>query len=158
MPGAADAAVGHEPVGKRTVIMAAMGVDGEYLGPRAHQQNFLIADMAEQGLAVEIGRCNALCEIRPGGLGLLFSHVRSLRRRTRGPGRASPATSIGCPASETVPAPTAMPTNPLRLGLFRRRRGYSAAYFCASCSAAGGWPLDFRVWLQRASAFEKVSR
>ena len=158
MPGAADTAVGHESVGKRAVIMTAMGVDREYLGPRAHQQDFLIADMAEQGLATEIGRCNALCEIRPGGLGLLFSHVRSLRRRTPAVAGHHQVHSIGCSASKTVPAPAVMPTNPLRCGLFRGTGGYSAAYFCASCSAAGGWPLDFRVWLQRASAFEKVSR
>ena len=80
MPGATDAAAGHEPVGERTVIVAAMGVDGEYLRPRAHQENFLIADVAEQGLALEIGCGNPLCEIRSGGLCRLFSHLRSLRR------------------------------------------------------------------------------
>jgi hypothetical protein len=31
-----------------------MGVDGENLGPGAHQQDLLIADMAEQGLAAEL--------------------------------------------------------------------------------------------------------
>ena len=48
MPGTADAVADHEPFGERSVIVAAMRVDGENLGARAHQQDILIADMAEQ--------------------------------------------------------------------------------------------------------------
>ena len=54
MPGAADAVADHEPLRERPVIMTAMRIDGENLGPGAHQQNILIADMAEQGLAGEV--------------------------------------------------------------------------------------------------------
>ena len=54
MPGAADAVAYHEPLRERPVIMAAMRVDGEDLKPGTHQQNILIADMTEQGLAAEV--------------------------------------------------------------------------------------------------------
>ena len=78
MPGAADAVADHEPFRERPVIMAAMRVDGENLRPGAHQQDLLVADMAEQGLAAEFAWCDALREIRPGRRGLLFSHGYSL--------------------------------------------------------------------------------
>src|SRR5436853_1900112 len=77
MPGAADAVAEHESVGERPVIMAAMRVDGENLGPRTHQQDILIADVTEQRPATEV-TCHALCEIRP-GRGLRFGHGRSLQ-------------------------------------------------------------------------------
>ena len=158
MPGAADTAVDHEPLGKRAVIMTAMGIDGEYLGSRAHQQNFLIANMAEQGLAAEISQRQ-----RP---------VRDPARRPRpalqpysfppssypGPSRASPGTIHRMPGERNSSRFRLDADQPAPPRLVPPRRGYSAAYFCASCSAAGGWPLDFRVWLQRASAFEKLSR
>ena len=54
MPGAADALADHESFRERPVIMAAMRVDGENLRPGAHQQDILVADMAEQGLAGEV--------------------------------------------------------------------------------------------------------
>ena len=53
MPGTADAVADHEAIGERPVIMAAMRVDGENLRAGAHQQDILIADMPEQGLAGE---------------------------------------------------------------------------------------------------------
>ena len=67
MPGAADAVADHEPFGQRPVIMAAMRVDREDLGARAHQQHFLVADMAEQRLALEVARGDALRQIGPAG-------------------------------------------------------------------------------------------
>jgi hypothetical protein len=48
MPGTADALGRHQPFGERAMIMAAMGVDRENPGARTHQQDFFIADMAEQ--------------------------------------------------------------------------------------------------------------
>ena len=54
MPRAADAVADHEPLRKRPVIMAAMRVDGENLKPGTYQQNILIADVTEQGLAAEL--------------------------------------------------------------------------------------------------------
>src|ERR1700730_15782293 len=54
MPRAADAVADHEPFRKRPVIMAAMRVDGENLRPGTYQQNILIADVTEQGLAAEL--------------------------------------------------------------------------------------------------------
>jgi hypothetical protein len=58
-----------------------MGVDGKNLGIGAHQQDRLIADMPEQGLAGKFTQRDAVREIRPGRRGLRFSHVYSLRRR-----------------------------------------------------------------------------
>jgi hypothetical protein len=55
-----------------------MRVDGENRWPRTYQQNILIADVAEQGLAAEVIQCNALREVRSGRRGLLFSHVPSI--------------------------------------------------------------------------------
>ncbi len=48
MPGTADTRAIDEAFGERAVIMAAMGVDGENLRARTHQQHFFVADMAEQ--------------------------------------------------------------------------------------------------------------
>ena len=47
MPGAAHGVADHEPVDERTVVMRAMGADREHLRPAAHQQNLLVAGMAD---------------------------------------------------------------------------------------------------------------
>ncbi len=73
-----------EPFRKWAVIVAALGIDSEHPGFCAHQQHVLLTDMAEQGLAVEIARRDALGEIRPGRLRLFFSHAHS-RLVTRPP-------------------------------------------------------------------------
>ena len=75
MPGAADALADHQSLGQRSMIMAAMRVDGEDVRPRAHQQNVFLADMAEQGLAGEFGQLDAQRQIRSGRWGLFISHV-----------------------------------------------------------------------------------
>jgi hypothetical protein len=61
--------------------MAAMGVDREDLGSGAHQQDLLITDMSEQGLAGEVAGRDALGKIRSGGWGLFVCHIESFRRR-----------------------------------------------------------------------------
>src|SRR5207237_7856602 len=53
MPGTTNALAGHEALGERPVIMAAMRADRENLGARTHQQHFIVADMAEQRLTSE---------------------------------------------------------------------------------------------------------
>ena len=75
MPGAADALADHQSLGQRSMIMAAMRVDGEDVRPRAHQQNVFLADMAEQGLAGEFGQLDAQRQIRSGRCSLFISHV-----------------------------------------------------------------------------------
>jgi hypothetical protein len=55
--------------------MAAMRLDSKNLRPGAHQQNILLADVPEQGLATKITQCYALREIWPTGPGFFFSHV-----------------------------------------------------------------------------------
>src|ERR1700687_1768025 len=54
MPGTADALADYESIRERPVIMAAMRVDGENLRSGADQQDVLVADMAEQGLAGKV--------------------------------------------------------------------------------------------------------
>ena len=78
MPGAANGFADHEPLGERSVVMAAMRVDGVDRSTRAGQHDLLIADVAKQGIAWEIG-CNALSEIGSGWRGLRFCHGCSLR-------------------------------------------------------------------------------
>ena len=67
MPGTADAVPNHKALRERRMVMTALRIDGEYFRAGAHQQNFPIADMAEQGLAGEVLSCDALREIRSGG-------------------------------------------------------------------------------------------
>ena len=67
MPGTADALALDDAIGKRTVIVAAMRVDGENLVACAHQQHFVVADMSEQHRAREFGRRDAFGQIGTGG-------------------------------------------------------------------------------------------
>jgi hypothetical protein len=67
MPGTTDAVSDDEPLGQGTVIMAAMRIDRKHLGSDSHQQDVLVADMPQQGLAGEITRRDALGEIGSGG-------------------------------------------------------------------------------------------
>ena len=53
MPRAAYGISHHQPVGERSVIVAAMGIDGENVLAGTHQQHLFIADMTEQGLTGE---------------------------------------------------------------------------------------------------------
>ena len=63
MPGTADGVVNHQPFCKRTVIMAAVRIDCEYLRADLHQKHFVISDMAKQLAFGEIGRQHALRQI-----------------------------------------------------------------------------------------------
>ena len=65
MPGAADAAVDHEFLRQRSVIMAAQGVNGEDFAAGAHQQHVLVANVARQHLAGKVIRRNPLRQVRP---------------------------------------------------------------------------------------------
>ena len=56
MPGTTDALAGHEAFGERPVVMAAMRADRKDLRTRTHQQDFVVADVAEQRLAGEFGQ------------------------------------------------------------------------------------------------------
>src|ERR1700749_4841710 len=84
MPGATDAVSDDEPLGQGTVIMAAMRIDRENLAFRTHQQDILVTDMPQQGLAGEIVCGNAEGEIGSGRCRLVLSHVLSLLRCTTG--------------------------------------------------------------------------
>ena len=76
MPGAAHALAGHQAFGQRAMIMAAMGADGEYFAAAAHQQNLLIADVAQQLVVDEIADGDALGQIRAARRRLLLCHGR----------------------------------------------------------------------------------
>ena len=61
--------------------MRAMGADCEYFRPATHQQNVLVANMADELAAIGKAReCNALRQIGATGLGLVISHSLLLRR------------------------------------------------------------------------------
>src|SRR5207344_2776141 len=55
MPGTTDALAGHEAFGERPVVVAAMRADRKDLRTRTHQQDFVVADVAEQRLPGEFG-------------------------------------------------------------------------------------------------------
>jgi hypothetical protein len=82
---------GHEAFGKRAMVMAAMGADGEYFAAAAHQQNFLVADMAQKLVVLDIAEADALGQIRAARRRLLLGHGRvpplapsaSIRRRIK---------------------------------------------------------------------------
>ena len=74
MPGAADVVADHKAVGERAMIMAAMRVDREDFGARAHQQHIGLADMAEQHVVLEIARRDAEREIGTSGRVLVVCH------------------------------------------------------------------------------------
>ena len=104
MPRAAHARAGHQAFGQRTMIMAAMCADGEYVAAAAHQQNLLVADVAQQLVVLEIAEADALGQIRAArrrrlllGHGRVPPLARSARNRRRIKNRWI--------AAEKVPAP-----------------------------------------------------
>src|SRR5262249_55758689 len=68
----------HEPIGQRSVIVAAMRVDGKVIAAGMHQQHVLVADMAEQHVVLEIAGRNTNGEIGACGCARIVSHVRFL--------------------------------------------------------------------------------
>jgi hypothetical protein len=85
------------------MVMTAMGADGEYVAAAAHQQNLLVADMAQQLVVLEIAGGDTLGQIRAARRCLLLSHglipplARSAEKRCRIKNRWI--------AAEKVPAP-----------------------------------------------------
>jgi len=74
----------HEAIGKRTVIVGAMGADREDFRSAAHQKNFFVAYPTDEFAAIgKLGKRYALHEIRTGGLRLVFGHVPLLSARQR---------------------------------------------------------------------------
>jgi hypothetical protein len=84
MPGTADRVVDHQPFRKRTVVVAAVRIDCEYLRADLHQKHFVISHMAKQLAFREIARPYALRQIWSAWLPFLvhdsfsFSRVSSI--------------------------------------------------------------------------------
>ena len=76
MPRAAHAVAGHETFGQRAMVVAAMRADGEYFVATAHQQNLLVADLAQQLTVDEIAEADTLAQIRAARRCLLLGHGR----------------------------------------------------------------------------------
>ena len=75
MPRAAHAIADHQPVYERAVVVRAMGVHREHFCPAAHQQDLLIADMANLFAdGSKFDECDALRQVGAAGLGMGFSH------------------------------------------------------------------------------------
>jgi hypothetical protein len=55
MPWAPNRVFDDEAIDERSMIVRAMGSDGEYFGPAAHEQHLVAADMADHLSAV--GKC-----------------------------------------------------------------------------------------------------
>jgi hypothetical protein len=72
VPRAAYAPALDQPIDKRAVVVAAIGIDGEDFAARAHHQHILIADMADQLAMREVGKRDTLAEIRAARLRLLL--------------------------------------------------------------------------------------
>ena len=99
MPGAADGVVHHQPVGERATVVRALGPDREDVGPAPHEQDLVLADMADELRAIsKFGEDDALCQIGSGLPGMLLSHQllpgvariglpRAKDRAGRGPAR-----------------------------------------------------------------------
>jgi hypothetical protein len=72
---AAHGVADQQPLGQRSVIVAAMGGHGEDLRPLARQQYVVAADMADQHAAIgEVRESDALREVGAGRLGIV-SHL-----------------------------------------------------------------------------------
>ena len=102
MPGTAHGVADHEPVGERTVVMRAMGADREDLRAAAHQQNLLVADMADELAAVgKLGDVQRPASDRATRLGLVSHLDHPLM---------APLSSAICDAgSRPSPAPSSLP-------------------------------------------------
>ena len=68
MPGAANGAIDHKPLGKRAVVVSAMGGDGEYPVGAVHQQDLLVAHVSGEFAVDEIRERNALGQIGTAGV------------------------------------------------------------------------------------------
>jgi hypothetical protein len=78
VPGASNAVPDYEPFTERPVVMAALGCNGEYLGPAVDKQDFLVADMTYQFFIGKLCESNALSQIGAAGRGLFLHHIFSL--------------------------------------------------------------------------------
>jgi hypothetical protein len=63
MPRAADFILDDKPLGKRSLVMGAMGVYGKDVALEAYDQNILIANVTDQFAIGKFGKCNALRQI-----------------------------------------------------------------------------------------------
>jgi hypothetical protein len=75
VPGTADRVVDYESVDERTAVVCATGSDRKHLGPAAHQQDLLVAGMADELAAIDyFSKFNALCQIGAGSLAMILCH------------------------------------------------------------------------------------
>ena len=74
VPWAADDLAIDKTFGERSVVMAAMGIEGEDVRSRSNQDDLLLADMAQQGGAGEFRQGDALGEVGSGRSRLLIGH------------------------------------------------------------------------------------
>ena len=75
MPGTADRGADHDAFGERPVIVGAVGAHSEDVRAPPDQQDLLGADMAGQHATLpELGKVDALREVRAGGGGFILSH------------------------------------------------------------------------------------
>ena len=78
MPGTAHAFADDKAVGKRTVIVGAMGADREHFGTAADEQNLRGADMAQELAVDKIRERHTFGQIRPAWRSLFLTRLLAL--------------------------------------------------------------------------------
>ena len=66
MPRASNSFSGHKTFCQRSMIVRAMGADGEQFRAGMNEQHFLLADMPNQPSINKISECNAVRKVGTG--------------------------------------------------------------------------------------------
>jgi hypothetical protein len=79
VPGASNAVPDYEPFFERPMVMAALGCNGEYLGPAVDQQDLLVTYVTHKFSICKLRERNALGKIGAARWGLFLRHILCLR-------------------------------------------------------------------------------
>ena len=79
VPGASNAVTDYEPFTERSVVMAALGCNGEYLDPVLNKQDLLVAHMPQEFSICKLRKRNALGQVGAARWGLFLRHAFRLR-------------------------------------------------------------------------------
>src|SRR5450759_3025979 len=79
VPGASNGIPDYEPFFDRSVVMAALGCNGENLGPALNKQDFLVAHMPQEFSIGKLSKRNALGQVGAARRGLFLHYAFCLR-------------------------------------------------------------------------------
>ena len=107
VPGTSNGIPDYEPFTERPVVMAALGCNGEYLGPAVDQQNLLVTHVAHKFTICKRRERNALGQVGAARWGLFLRHAFRLRHVATPHSVAQPASrkntalrALGCHAEK----------------------------------------------------------